>query len=193
MLDHIQASPPQVLDAVINTDVPIAITNSLLLTKGRFIFCILALGTPLPLRFKHNGFHPDRFGKALVARPVPVRWIHLNEVAVLRHEQHVCQTRSVNGKKHIRFCQLHDTLVYCQLLQHDIVVRVLWVIAPPFSYIIEKHLIDALDQLVMVENQSEGGSPHNSQLQLLIPAVWRIEVHVGVGGCPKPVSSKESS
>lgn len=54
VLDHIQASPPQVLNAVVNTDVPIAITNSLLLAKRRFVLCVLALGTPLSLRFKHH-------------------------------------------------------------------------------------------------------------------------------------------
>lgn len=98
----------------------------------------------------------------------------------------------MHGEEYIRLCQLHDSLVHRQLLQNDIVVRVLRVTAPPFSDIIEKNLIDALDQLVMVENQSECGSSHNSQLQLVIPAVWRVEVHVRVGGCPKPVCSKKS-
>lgn len=70
----------------------------------------------------------------------------------------------MDSEKDVRFDELHDSLVDGELLKNDIVVRVLHIIPHTKTDVVEKNLVDALDELVVVQNQAEGGSTHNRQL-----------------------------
>ena len=49
VLDHIQPRSPQVLDAVVHTDIETPIADALLLTQSRLVLGILALRSSLSL------------------------------------------------------------------------------------------------------------------------------------------------
>ena len=97
----------------------------------------------------------------------------------------------MDSEKDVRFDELHDSLVDGELFKNDVVVRVLHIIPHTKINVVEKHLVDALDELVVVQNQAEGGSAHNRQLQLSVPVVRRIIVHVGVRGRSQPIRREQ--
>lgn len=161
MLQHIQPSLPQVLDSIIHTHIEITITNSLHLAICTLVLIILTLRTLYTSRLEHNTFHTTRLRKTLITRPVPERRIRFNQVTLLRHEEHIRKSSSMDSEHHISVCQLHYALRNRQFLQNDVVVIVLSKQRIITSYIISHHQIDLLDKLVMILNESERRSPNN--------------------------------
>ena len=97
----------------------------------------------------------------------------------------------MDSEKDVRFDELHDALVDGELLKNDIVVRVLHIIPHTKTDVVEKYLVDALDELVVVQNLAEGGSTHNRQLQLSVSVVRRVGVHVSVRGRSQPICREQ--
>lgn len=111
VLNYIQSSFPQVFYSVIHTHIKVPISDSFILAFRTFILCILTLRTSLSSGLEYHALHSNRSRESLIARPIPVRWIRFNEVAVSCHEKHVRHARSVNREQHIRSDHLLDSLI----------------------------------------------------------------------------------
>ena len=99
----------------------------------------------------------------------------------------------MDSEKDVRFDELHDALIDGELLENDVIVRVLHISLHTKKDVIEKHLVNALDELVVVQNQTEGGPAHNRQLQLPVSVVRRVVVHVGVCRRSQPIGCEQGA